>query len=218
VDIDVKQSYFYWELLEIRDMLHHLKSKDIFPDGMERLAIEDCKKRLRLSESIEQLSDGTYLKQLESRYGCNMDTSPLPVFQAMAKAKVTANINPQYQSFAEVIAKSHQDITSSNALQGWLRSRNTLEVLILWEQEYNPGFKIDCAQRLIEESITSNSMLTIKRWIAETDAKGIVALQGRYGGTYAHPIIVYDFKVWLSPEQRYSVCSGWFSDKKRLMW
>jgi len=52
---------------------------------------------------------------------------------------------------------------------------------------------------------SKSSVLTLKHWITRTNAKGIVALQGRYGVPYAHPIIALDFEVWLSPERKFNL-------------
>lgn len=127
---------------------------------------------------------------------------PFLVFKSMAKTKAAANVDPKYRSFTEIVVKSRLNITSSYALQSWLRSRNTIAFLSLWEKQYNPDFLTDEAKALIVEAESRSSALTLKQWIPRTNAKGIVALQGRYGGTYAHPIIALDFEAWLSPGRR----------------
>ena len=76
--------------------------------------------------------------------------------------------------------------------------------MALWEQEHNPDFDAVAAEQLRNSADANNSTLTLKHWINETKAIGIVALQGRYGGTYADPVIATDFEMWLSPRERIS--------------
>ena len=206
MEINEKLAYSYWEFFAITKVAARLKGKEILNDGeLEQRVYLDAKNRLGLSEPLDQLLDKAYQGKIIKAYGRDMESSPISTFRAMVKAKATAGIDPKYRSFTEIAAKSGVNVTPSYALQSWLRSRNTIEFLALWEKFYNPGFLADEAEALIAEMESKSSALTLKQWIPRTKANGIVALQGRYGGTYAHPIIARDFAAWLSPEQRFDL-------------
>lgn len=81
----------------------------------------------------------------------------------------------------------------------WLRIGNTVEFLGAWEQLHNTGFNPVGYDR-IRMNLTSNAFrLSVKRWLEETNAIGIMAKAGRYGGTFAHKDIAIQFCYWLSP-------------------
>ncbi|MCM1452058.1 MAG: KilA-N domain-containing protein [Clostridium sp.] len=82
----------------------------------------------------------------------------------------------------------------------WLSLKGTIEYLGEWEMLYNPDF--NCTEfGIIKNAAGSNNfVLSTKAWIERTNAKGIVAKAGRYGGTYAHRDIAYHFGMWLSPK------------------
>ncbi|MFN7226241.1 MAG: KilA-N domain-containing protein [Holosporales bacterium] len=84
-------------------------------------------------------------------------------------------------------------------VKDWLRNRNTLEFLAVWEQMHNPSFNIDGFRPLAESSGLNSFKLSVKEWIEQTSAKGIIAKAGRYGGTYAHRDIAFEFGTWISP-------------------
>ena len=126
-------------------------------------------------------------------------------YKAISRAKSAANIDPKYKRFTEIVAKSKLAVTPSYVLQSWLRSRNTIAFLSLCEEEYNSEFLVEEAKKIIAETEVRNSVFALKQWIPRTNAKGIVALQGRYGGTYAHPIIALDFAAWCSPACRFDL-------------
>jgi hypothetical protein len=85
-------------------------------------------------------------------------------------------------------------------LYGWLRNRNTVEFLGIWEQLYNPGFKPLEFERFRNEAGLNRFSLSPKKWIDATGAIGLYAKAGRGGGTYAHRDIAFEFGSWLSPE------------------
>ncbi|MFA4814515.1 MAG: KilA-N domain-containing protein [Candidatus Gracilibacteria bacterium] len=82
----------------------------------------------------------------------------------------------------------------------WLRSKSTIEFLGTWEVMNNPRFNSIEFDRIKSESGSNRFILTSKRWIENTNAMGIIAKTGRYGGTYAHRDIAFEFGSWLSPE------------------
>lgn len=85
-------------------------------------------------------------------------------------------------------------------LYNWLRNRNTIEFLGIWEQLYNPGFKPLEFDRFRSQAGLNSFALSPKKWIEATGAIGIYAKAGRGGGTFAHRDIAFEFGSWLSPE------------------
>lgn len=87
-----------------------------------------------------------------------------------------------------------------SVLYNWLRNRNTVEFLGIWEQLYNPDFKPLEFDRFRGQAGLNSFTLSPKKWIEATGAIGIYAKSGRGGGTYAHRDIAFEFGSWLSPE------------------
>jgi hypothetical protein len=86
-------------------------------------------------------------------------------------------------------------------IYSWMRNRNTLEFLGIWEQIHNPDFKGGEFETFKKEAGLNSFHLTPKKWIEATQAIGIQSRSGRYGGgTYAHKDLAFEFGSWLSPE------------------
>lgn len=85
-------------------------------------------------------------------------------------------------------------------IQNWLRNRNTIELLGFWEQLNNPNFKPIEFEGFRKQSGLNSFVLTAKQWIEKTDAIGIISKAGRYGGTFAHRDIAFEFASWISIE------------------
>lgn len=81
----------------------------------------------------------------------------------------------------------------------WLSTKNTIEYLGEWEKLYNPNFNCTEFGAIMNAAGSNNFVLSVKQWIARTNAIGITAKAGRYGGTYAHRDIAYHFGMWISP-------------------
>lgn len=101
-----------------------------------------------------------------------------------------------YLSLTDMIRAKDGDFFFSN----WLRNRNTIEFLGVWEKVNNPDF--NCAEfDIIKSQAGLNSYrLSAKEWTEKTKAIGIISKAGRYGGTYAHKDIAFEFAMWISPE------------------
>ena len=88
-----------------------------------------------------------------------------------------------------------------NAVIGnWMRNRNTIEYLGIWETLYNPAFKPIEFEGFKKEAGLNAFTLSPSKWIDATGAIGIVVKSGRYGGTYAHKDIAFKFASWISVE------------------
>ena len=89
---------------------------------------------------------------------------------------------------------------SDRALHSWIRTKNTIDFLGFWEQLKNPDFKVHEFVYFKNNAGGNSFNPSITEWIEKTNAKGIITKQGRYGGTYAHKDIAFEFGTWLSPE------------------
>jgi hypothetical protein len=85
-------------------------------------------------------------------------------------------------------------------INNWMRSRSTIEFLGLWEKLCNPGFKPLEFERFRNEAGSNYFVLSPQRWIESTQAVGITSKSGRYGGTFAHRDIAFEFASWISSE------------------
>jgi hypothetical protein len=104
----------------------------------------------------------------------------------------------EYISITDM-AKYRDSERTNYIIQNWMRTRSTVEFLGLWEQLNNPNFKGIEFDAFRIESGSNSFTLTPKRWIESTNAIGITSKSGRYGGTYAHKDIAFEFASWLSP-------------------
>lgn len=82
----------------------------------------------------------------------------------------------------------------------WLRNRNTVEFLGVWERVHNPGFNYGEFATIRSQAGLNSYRISVKDWVEKTGAIGLRASAGRYGGTYAHPDIAFEFAMWISPE------------------
>lgn len=85
-------------------------------------------------------------------------------------------------------------------ISNWLRNRNTIEFLGLWEALNNPGFNPIEFDGIKKSAGLNSFVLTVKRWVERTQAIGLVSQAGRYGGTFAHKDIAFEFASWISVE------------------
>lgn len=82
----------------------------------------------------------------------------------------------------------------------WLRNRNTLEYLGIWEQVYNPAFNYGEFATIKNQAGLNRFKISVKEFVERTGAISLMAHAGRYGGTYAHKDIAFEFAMWISPE------------------
>jgi len=84
-------------------------------------------------------------------------------------------------------------------IEKWLRNKNTIEFIGMWEEIYNPVFNSPEFEGIKNSAGLNRFILSVKQWIEKTNAIGITAKAGRYGGTYAHKDIAFHFGMWISP-------------------
>ncbi len=121
-----------------------------------------------------------------------------------------AKKNQQIQVLGKVITIDPDDFISLTDMlkakdgdffiSDWLRNRNTLEYLGIWERIHNPDFNYGEFATITQKAGLNNYKISVKEWVAKTNAIGIRAKAGRYGGTYAHQDIAFEFGMWISAE------------------
>ncbi len=85
-------------------------------------------------------------------------------------------------------------------ISDWLRNRNTVEFLGVWEQIHNPDFNYGEFAIIKSQAGLNSYKISVKEWVEKTNAIGLRATAGRYGGTYAYKDIAFEFGMWISPE------------------
>jgi len=102
----------------------------------------------------------------------------------------------EYISLTDMLKAKDGDFFISD----WLRNRNTVEYLGIWESVYNPTFNYGEFATIKSQAGLNSYKLSVKEWVEKTNAIGLKATAGRYGGTYAHPDIAFEFGMWISPQ------------------
>jgi len=113
-----------------------------------------------------------------------------------SEISVIAIGNRDYISLTDMV----RNIENGSALiEKWLRNKNTIEFLGIWEDMYNLNFNSPEFEGIKIEAGLNRFILSVKQWVKKTNSIGIVAKAGRYGGTYAHKDIAFEFASWVSP-------------------
>ena len=126
-------------------------------------------------------------------------------FKGKIKAKgteITVLSNGTYDDYISLtdIAKYKNADDAFIVINNWMRTRNTIEYLGLWEQLNNPDFKPIEFDRFLHEAGANAFTLSPQKWVAATNAIGVTVKSGRGGGTYAHRDIAFKFAAWISTE------------------
>ena len=110
------------------------------------------------------------------------------------------------------LARYRNSDDPAGVIANWLRNRNTIDYLGLWEQMYNPEFKLLEFEEFKKHAGENAFTLSPQKWITSTNAIGISSRSGRGGGTFAHKDIAFEFASWIFPEFKLYV----FKDYQRL--
>lgn len=102
-----------------------------------------------------------------------------------------------YISLTDMVRKIDNGLA---LIEKWLRNKNTIEFLGIWEEMYNEDFDTDAYDEIMQEAGLNRFIMSVKQWVTRTNSKGIVAKAGRYGGTYAYKDIAFEFASWVSPQ------------------
>ena len=117
-------------------------------------------------------------------------------------AEISVQWNSERDDFISLtdIAKLKDSDNPRYIIQNWLRNRNTVEFLGIWEQIHNPDFNYGEFAVIRSQAGLNSYKLSVKEWVEKTHAIGLRAKAGRYGGTYAYKDIAFEFGMWISPE------------------
>ncbi len=110
----------------------------------------------------------------------------------------TQDFENEFISLTDIARYKSDDPTA--VIQNWMRNRDVIEFLGLWERLHNPDFKPLEFEGFKKQAGANAFTMSPKKWIEATDAIGIVSKAGRYGGTYAHSDIAMSFATWISSE------------------
>ena len=105
----------------------------------------------------------------------------------------------EYICITDIAKAKTGDSRSADVVKNWLRNRSTLEFLGTWELMYNPNFKVVEFDHFKKEAGLHTFILSVAEWISKTNAIGIYVKRGKYGGTYAHKDIAFEFASAISP-------------------
>lgn len=122
----------------------------------------------------------------------------------------TEDFRNEYISITDIARYKSDNPTA--VIQNWMRNRDVIEFLGLWETLHNSNFKPIEFEGFKNQAGANAFTMSPKKWIDATDAIGIVSKSGRYGGTYAHSDIAFEFASWISPEFKLYI----IKDYKRL--
>ena len=126
--------------------------------------------------------------------------------------------NEDYISLTDMLKAKDGDFFISD----WLRNRNTVEFLGIWERIYNPNFNYGEYAIIRNKAGLNNYKISVKEWVDKTKAIGLKAAAGRYGGTYAHKDIAFEFGMWISAEFKIYLIKEFQrlkeQEKKQLGW
>ncbi len=112
---------------------------------------------------------------------------------------IVTQLEEDYICITDIAKYKHNDRTD-DLIRNWMRNRNTIEFLGIWEQLHNPNFKPVEFDGFRKQAGLNSFTLSPRQWIEKTNAKGIISKAGRYGGTYAHKDIAFEFASWISVE------------------
>ena len=123
----------------------------------------------------------------------------------MKKELIVKNVNINFFSQKEEdfisltdIAKYKNKETTGLVISHWMSTRYTIEFMGIWEQIHNPIFNVTEFRNIKNEAGSNGFVLSSKQWISKTKAIGIISKAGRYGGTFAHKDIAFEFASWIS--------------------
>ena len=109
---------------------------------------------------------------------------------------IISHNDADYISLTDMVRNQMQE----HIIFRWLSLKSTIEYLGEWEMLYNPNFNCTEFDTIRNAAGSNNFILSVKTWIERTNAIGIIAKAGRYGGTYAHKDLAYHFGMWISPK------------------
>lgn len=132
---------------------------------------------------------------------------------------VSGNSADDYISLTDLARYRNPD-DPAGVVGNWLRNRNTIDYLGLWEEMFNPNFKLLEFEEFRKHAGENAFTLSPQKWITQTNAIGLTSRSGRGGGTFAHKDIAFEFASWISPEFKLYVIKDYqrlkLEESKRL--
>ena len=116
----------------------------------------------------------------------------IPITVSMADEK-------DYICITDMAAAKSDNSRAADVIRNWLRNRSTLEFLSTWEEMYNPNFKVFESEHFKKDVGLVTFTPSVSEWVEKTDAIGLFVKKGRYGGTFAHKDIAFEFSSAISP-------------------
>jgi|SRR5690606_1871274 len=114
--------------------------------------------------------------------------------------EITVFVNKEHDFISLTDIAKYKTNEPSAVIGNWMRNRNTIEFLGIWETLYNPNFKPIEFEGFKKQAGLNAFTLSPKKWVENTNAIGMIVKSGRYGGTYAHKDIAFKFASWISVE------------------
>jgi hypothetical protein len=137
------------------------------------------------------------LVEIDQFIGCPGEACMKKVSVLGTEIAVYQQEDSDYISLTDMVKSTEG---GSVVIENWLRNKNTVEFLGIWEQIYNPDFNSLEFEGIKNQAGLNRFVLSVKQWVEKTKAIGVVAKTGRYGGTFAHKDIAFEFASWISPQ------------------
>ena len=128
----------------------------------------------------------------------NMNKTAIMNVQGIDVALTTIH-EEDYISITDLVKAKGDDNRAADIIKNWIRNRSTIEFLGTWETLYNPDFKVVEFDHFKKEAGLPTFTMSVTNWVEKTNAIGIISKAGRYGGTYAHKDIAFEFCSAISP-------------------
>ena len=106
---------------------------------------------------------------------------------------VISDTGLDYICLTDMAGAKNDEVRAADVIKNWLRNRYTIEFLGTWEQIHNPNFKVVEFDHFRRQAGLPSFVLSVSEWVEQTNAVGIIVKKGRYGGTYAHKDIAFEF-------------------------
>lgn len=112
---------------------------------------------------------------------------------------ITKNNKEDYICITDMVGAKNGNSRAADVIKNQIRNRSTIEFLGTWEKVYNPDFKVEEFDHFKKEAGLPTFTLSVSSWVEKTNAIGIISKKGKYGGTYAHKDIAFEFGTAISP-------------------
>ena len=119
------------------------------------------------------------------------------IYVADTEITIISMNSTDYISLTDIVKNMENGLA---LIEKWLRNKNTIEFLGIWEEMYNSDFNTEEYNKIMNEAGLNRFAMSVTQWRNRTNSKGVIAKAGRYGGTYAHRDIAFEFASWVSPQ------------------